>query len=446
LKAHQHYKQIFTPDYLRLLFREKISLSSAIGRDGIRKGVFEENLENEIGLILSKAETQTYHFTGYREKLISKGPENPPRQISIPTVRDRLTLRAICDLVSAVFQDCKHHPPHEYIKAIKAIAAGLGESDSFLRMDIKNYYPSIDHKILFRRLRRKIRKRQVVSLIEKAIKTPTGKKNSPEYQNLVGVPQGLSISNILSALYLSHIDEKYKAKTTYFRYVDDILILCKSSEVQEIYKSLKTDLQRTARVEAHSLEDVKSSKTRTAGMAEGIDYLGFHITNKGISVRSSSYKKMFTNLLKVFTQYKYKKNKKRLLWRLNLKITGCLFEGKRLGWMFFFSQTDNTSQLKRLDEFVIGLAKKFLPLEDRNKIKTFIKTFHEIRFNAEKTKYIPNFETYTLEKKIEIICLLTGKKEVEVEAWDVDFIEEQFRKCAAREAGELEKDLLEIFS
>jgi len=181
-------------------------------------------------------------------------------------------------------------------------------------------------------------------------------------------------------------------------------------------------------------------------MAEGIDYLGFHITNKGISVRSSSYKKMFTNLLKVFTQYKYKKNKKRLLWRLNLKITGCLFEGKRLGWMFFFSQTDNTSQLKRLDEFVIGLAKKFLPLEDRNKIKTFIKTFHEIRFNAEKTKYIPNFETYTLEKKIEIICLLTGKKEVEVEAWDVDFIEEQFRKCAAREAGELEKDLLEIFS
>lgn len=446
MKAYQHYGHIFTPEYLRTLFEDKVGLSSAVGRDGIRKGVFADNLEEEIRLILSKVEAQTYQFTGYREKLISKGPDNLPRQVSIPTVRDRLTLRAVCDLVSAVFEDCRPHPPHEYIKTIKNLAAELGSNDSFLRMDIKSYYPSINQDILLRRIRRRIRKPQVISLIDSAIKTPTGKRNIPENQSLSGLPQGLSISNILSAVYLAHLDEKYKRRTHYFRYVDDILVLCKSSEVHQIYEDLRADIRRTARLECHTLDGNEFGKTRVARVIDGIDYLGFHITDKGVSVRTSSYKRMFTNLVKVFTQYKYKKNKERFLWRLNLKITGCVFEGKRLGWMFFFSQTDNTSQLKRLDEFVKGLVSKLRLQNDAGRIKTFIKAYHEIRYNAENTKYIPNFETYSLEKKIEIICLLTGKHEEEVGEWDVEWIEEQFWKCTSREVAQLEKDLLEVFS
>lgn len=446
MKAYQQYPLIFNAEYLRNLFVEKIVLSSAVGRDGVKRGIFADNLENEIGLILSKVEAQTYQFTGYKEKLISKGAGKEPRQISIPTVRDRVTLRALCDLISNVFVDSKIVPPHEYIKAIKSLAAELGDDYSFLRMDIQTYYPSINQDILLRRIRRRIRKPQIVSLIEKAIKTPTGKRNIPENSNHNGVPQGLSISNILSSVYLAHIDEKYKGKTHYFRYVDDILIICRSTEAHQVYKDLRADIQRTARLKCHTLEGAESKKTRIERISDGIDYLGFHITNKTVSVRPSSYKRMFTNLLKVFTNYKYKKEKKRFLWRLNLKISGCVFEGKRLGWMFFFSQTDSTSQLMRLDAFVAKLTRKYHLQNDADKIKTFIKSYHEIRYNANNTDYIPDFGQYSIEQKVEIICLLTNKEPAEVTTWNVALIEERFRKCTLREVVQLEKDLLEVFS
>lgn len=127
MKAYQQYPRIFNAENLRDLFNEKIILSSAVGRDGVKRGMFADNLESEIGLILSKVEAQTYQFTGYKEKLISKGAGKEPRQLSIPTVRDRVTLRALCDLVTSVFVDSKIVPPHEYIKAIKSLTADLGD-------------------------------------------------------------------------------------------------------------------------------------------------------------------------------------------------------------------------------------------------------------------------------------------------------------------------------
>lgn len=446
MKAYQQYPHVFNSKNLKIIFDEKIALSSAVGRDGIKKGIFADSLESEIDLILSKVEAQTYHFTGYKEKLISKGAKSLPRQISIPTVRDRVTLRAVCDLISTVFSDSKLSPPHEFIKNIKEITTGLKGDYSFVRMDIMGYYPSINQKILLRRIRKRIRKPQIISLIDKAIKTPTGKKNTSANQSLEGVPQGLSISNILSAVYLAHIDDKYRKITNYFRYVDDILVICKSSDAHQIYEDLRTDIRRTARLKCHPLDGNMLGKTKITTISEGIDYLGFNITDKGVSVRRSSYKRMFSNLIKVFTQYKYIKNKKLFLWRLNLKISGCIFEDKRLGWMFFFSQTENISQLKRLDVFVKKLAVRYGLKKDADKIKTFVKTYHEIRFNAADTKYIPDFQEYSIEEKINFICLLTRKTREEVAVWDVLTIEEEFRKCASREVAQLEKDLLEVFS
>jgi RNA-directed DNA polymerase len=422
-----------------------VGLSSVVGRDGTKRDAFSEKLNREIELVLAKVEAQNYRFTGYKETLISKGARKNPRQISIPTVRDRLTLRAVCEILSAVFSDCKTSPPHEYIKSIKKLAAEVGEGYRFLRMDIKSYYPSIDQDILLRRIRRRIRKPQVISLIESAIKTPTGKRNIPENLTLVGVPQGLSISNILSSVYLAHIDAKYKRRMHFFRYVDDILILCKSSDANQIYDDLKADIWRTARLECHTLDRSGLGKTTIERIADGIDYLGFRITDKSVSVRPSSYNRMFANLIKVFTQYKYKRNKARFLWRLNLKITGCFFEGRRFGWMFFFSQTENTSQLKRLDFFVNNLAQKYKIGTDAGGIKSFIKSYHEIRFNADNTKYIPDFETYSRDPMIEFICLLSDREHKDLTTLDDHQVRKLFKKLASREVAQLEKDLIEVF-
>ena len=42
----------------------------------------------------------TYAFSKYKQKLISKGAGKAPREISIPTTRDRVALRALSDFLT----------------------------------------------------------------------------------------------------------------------------------------------------------------------------------------------------------------------------------------------------------------------------------------------------------------------------------------------------------
>ena len=45
--------------------------------------------------------------------------------------------------------------------------------DSFIKLDIKSYYKSIDHDLLKKKLKRKIRKKEIIDLIFLAITTPS---------------------------------------------------------------------------------------------------------------------------------------------------------------------------------------------------------------------------------------------------------------------------------
>ena len=411
----------------------------------MRRGKFFEILDEEIALIISKVDARTYKFTGYKEKLISKGPEKPPRQISIPTIRDRLTLRVLCDLITHQFSECKTKPPHKYIQEIKSAVDAVDDGFCFLRIDVKNYYPTIRHDLLLRRVRQRIRKTEIVELILKAVSTPTGKANSSQNQTNMGVPQGLSISNVLSALYLRHLDQKFKKQTLYWRYVDDVLVICRSEDVDGIFNQLNKEISHVG-LECHELDSAISGKTRVASLDTGIDYLGYQISRDGLSVRRSSYRRMFVNILNVFTHYKYKKNAEKFLWRLNLKITGCIFESKRKGWVFFFSQTEDLKQLKRLDKFVSDLVKRYNVKVAQNEVKLFVRAYHEIRYNAANTKYVPNFENFDIEEKKKTIALLTGKSFNEIDTWPVELIDEEFKKCAAKETSVLEQDLMDVFS
>jgi hypothetical protein len=80
------------------------------------------------------------------------------------------------------------------------------------------------------------------------------------------------------------------------------------------------------------------------------------------------------------------------------------------------------------------------------RIKSFIKSYHEIRFNLSRSKYIPNFSNYTRDQKIDVINLITGKDVAVIATWDVQSIDEMFLRITGKEVSLLEKDLIEDFS
>jgi RNA-directed DNA polymerase len=430
------------------IFALHIDEKASTGRDGTRVESFKVHLDAEIDVSIRKIFTGTYEFTSYKEKLISKGAESYPRQISIPTVRDKLVLKFLSELLAKIYPDHISKPPHQFIKQIHEVSSVSNDETRYLRLDIESYYPSINHSILMRILRRKIRQKNLLRLIENAIKTPTGKKKNIQNENRVGIPQGLSISNILSSIYLHDIDIECRTnpKVHYYRFVDDILLIGPETEITNLSKTLPIKMRRTRKIKCHEVGGA-SGKSAVVPASNGIDYLGYHFCKEQIEIRDSSYKKMFSNLMNMVTSMKYKGNKAPLIWRLNLRITGCKYKERRVGWLFFFAQTKNLQQIKQLDAFLVGQLKNILTTEQRLRIKTLTRAYYEIRYNFRASKYYPDFDNFDDEQmRAQIKVLLPYKKIDELNGMESKELKKLFNKCILKEIGSLEKDMLEVFS
>ena len=328
--------------------------------------------------------------------------------------------------------------PHRIVKDVMAaVRAEAEQGRSFVRIDVRNFFPSILHNRLDSELKRFHLDPLVRALCMNAVRTPTGAKVP---SNGVGVPQGLSISGALAAIYMATFDVTQKSRHSgYYRYVDDILVICQTVEAAKVLDQVTRSLNSRG-LKAHKLN--VAGKTEIAPLSDGIDYLGYRLCYGKVSIRKSSYNRMYKNLLKVITDFRYRKNFKRTLFRLNLKITGCIVDEKRRGWMMFFSQTEDMSQLKRLDIFVQNQLKRVgFPEDQLPIIARFVKSCYEIRFNLEQTKYIPDFNSFTQAEKIDVIAALSDHSPAELQTWEIEAIENEFSRLISREVHDLETDV-----
>ncbi|MBI1889280.1 MAG: RNA-dependent DNA polymerase [Burkholderiales bacterium] len=414
--AAKYFINQFSEKGLKEVYANHIAKTTAIGLDRISRASFEKDLKQQIEIIRRKVKRGTYQFTQYKEKLISKGACKLPRVISIPTYRDRLVLRALCNVLQKSFSEkISQRIPQVVISDIKA-SLGTGEFSHFIKVDVENFYPSIDHAILVQKLRAKVRKPEIIQLVLNGITNPTlPLPNKNKKSEIKGVPQGLATSNILAEIYLKDFDSILQAKSdiAYFRYVDDILVLSKG-EPDPVFEGLKRRLNDQYRLNAHPLLKGES-KSRVGKILEPFSFLGYEFVNGKASVKRESLERLENSLASIFTTYKYKVAEERLsaldehtrrqriqfcktvlMWRLNLRITGCIFDGARKGWIFYFSQIDkeNIKQLWKLDKTVRQLFHRFGLAYDSREVKSFVGTYFEARRkNPTATGYIPNFDT-----------------------------------------------------
>lgn len=463
--ASVEFRSQFLIKNLEQLYHDYISRSSAIGIDRINRQVFEKNLKKEIELVVKKTKDGSYRFSQYKEKLISKGAGKPPRVISIPTYRDRITLRACCNVLQVAFSDSINLKiPQMVIADIKA-ALSSDQYSFFIKADVEKFYPSIDHNVLTHKIKSKIRKLQIVSLLQKAISTPTVPfPDKSKVSEKKGVPQGLSISNVLAEIYLHKFDLQMGLNTgvAYFRYVDDVLILCKESP-EAVFEKLAAQLENDYRLHVHPLDGL-SSKSRVGNVDESFSFLGYHFSDRLASVKLESIKRLEESLANIFTTYKYKEHginsetlplsdriqklnlaKTILVWRLNLRITGCIFENSRKGWIFYFSQIDekNINQLWNLDKTVESLLKRFEINPSPYKIKTFVRTFFEShKKNPTSNGYIQNFDTVSVPEQRKILSQYFGL--VSLSHVPDEKITKMFNQKIRRVTQELERDIQDL--
>lgn len=270
---------------------------------------FENNLSFNLWNLFYRLRDRTYRISGYHRFDIT---EPKKREIQALQYKDRIVQHCLCDLylyplLTARFiydnGACQKGKGTDF--AIDRLTAFMsqhfkkhGATGYFLKMDVRHYFPSIDHGILKILLDKVVSEPDILSMLHMIIDSF---ENEPDK----GLPMGNQTSQLFALYYLNEIDriikEKYKIKY-YTRYMDDLILLHHDREYLEAcLASLKSFAEDELLIEFNE-------KTQIIPLKNGVEYVGFHFyltdTGKVIKrVRTSTKKRYKRRMKKLQTDY-----------------------------------------------------------------------------------------------------------------------------------------------
>ena len=224
-----------------------------------------------------------------------------------------------------------------------------------------------------------------------------------------------------------------KYDVAFFRYVDDILILCHKDQAAEIKLYIVDILAQKFALEANP------QKTVSGELTAGVPFLGYVFFDNKISIRPTAKQKIESSLEELFRKRKNQIIPHALfVWRLNLRIAGCILENKKYGWLFYYSQMSDLQILFHLDWLVNYFFKRF-KLGEPDGIKSFVRTYHEITKNVSNSTYLINADLYSCEEKRKILMSIYNQKNIST--LNDDVITDLFKEAMFKEIQRLEHDI-----
>lgn len=182
------------------------------------------NEEKYLQLIQDMLRDKTFKNSKY--EIYIKNDSGKDREIyKLPYFPDRIIHHCIMQvlepiwvktLIADTYSSLRGRGIHNGVRRIKKALKDKENTQYCLKMDVRKFYPSIDHKILKSIIRQKIKDKDVLWLLDEII-------NSTK-----GVPIGNYLSQYFGNLYLSGFDHWMKEQKNckyYFRYCDDIVVL-----------------------------------------------------------------------------------------------------------------------------------------------------------------------------------------------------------------------------
>ena len=274
---------------LHLAWNTVKAKGSAGGIDGMTIIEFEHDKRKEILKLAEELKAGTWKPQPYMEIEVTK-TKNPDeiRKLGMTAIRDKIVQHAIKSIIEPhyekIFLGCSYgyRPGKGATKAIRRVLAECNNKKwkFVLRLDIDNFFDTIDHEILQKRLIATGTEQEIVRLIMLCVQMGKVKQGSLEWvETDYGTPQGAVLSPILSNLYLHSFDQfAVGHNVPYIRYADDFLFLTETKEQTE---------EILAKTEKHLKEKLKLSLNQPPEIIElkdGFDFLGITVINKQATI------------------------------------------------------------------------------------------------------------------------------------------------------------------
>jgi RNA-directed DNA polymerase len=279
--------------YEQICSIENLELADSIARKGKKDqpGIIEhdKNKDKNIRILHESLKNKTYKTSEYttftiyepKERLIYRLPYYPDR-ITHHAIMNILEPLFVCSFTADTYSCIKKRGIHAAANAIKSALQDIPGTQYCLKMDIRKFYPSIDHEVLKQLLRKKIKDNDLLWLLDEII-------NSTD-----GLPIGNYLSQYFANFYLTYFDhwikEEKKVKY-YFRYADDLVILADNKPyLHGILSDIRIYLQDRLRL------TVKDNYQIFPLAARGIDFVGYVFFHSHILLRKS-IKQNFARML-----------------------------------------------------------------------------------------------------------------------------------------------------
>lgn len=254
---------------------------------------FEFNLENNLFTLHQELINKTYKPDPY-EAFFVHDPKR--RHIHKASVRDRVLHQALFSILYPIFD--KYFIHHSYssrigkgthkgvrnlYRAIRKVSNNWKRPAYALKCDIRKFFDSIDHEILFEFIKGKVNDKDTLGLIEIILK-------SFEKEKCKGLPLGNVTSQLFANIYLNELDQFTKNELKvkyYFRYADDFVILDESKECLEKLKDeIEGFLSEKMKLKLHE------NKVFIKKVSQGIDFLGYVILPGATVLRTTTKRRM----------------------------------------------------------------------------------------------------------------------------------------------------------
>ena len=286
------YDKIFTIENLELAHK-----NARKGKTYYREvKMVDTNPRHYLGKIQEMFQNETYKVSDYKiTTIIDKGKERT--LYKLPYYPDRIIQWAIMLQVEHIFMktftsfscaSIKNRGIHKASKLVDKFMRDKEGTQYCLKMDVKKFYENISHEKLKSMLRKKIKDKRLLSLLDKIIESTGGGK---------GIPIGSYLSQFFANFYLTYFDhwlKEVKGCKYVVRYMDDIVILHNSKQwLHELKHSIDEYLDSELSLEIKGNWQVFPTKVR------GIDFVGYRHFYKYKLLRKSTCNKYKKKMLSI---------------------------------------------------------------------------------------------------------------------------------------------------
>lgn len=361
----------------------------AAGVDEVSITKFEENLKDNLYKLWNRMSSGSYFPEPVKAVTIPKDTGGQ-RTLCVPSVSDRIAQTAATMYLEPLVEPKFHEDSYGYrpnksaLDAVYTARKRCWKNDWTVDLDISGFFDNLDHDLALQAIKKHTDCKWIILYVERWMKAPIQQADGSKVVRDKGVPQGGSVSPIISNIFMHHVFDIWMKKNyptvPFERYVDDAIVHCRTKRQAEFMKVMIEERLAKCKLRLHpektQIVYCKDGDRRDEFPTQNFDFLGYTFRARGAKNKKGN---CYVSFLPAISNKAKKKIKKTIKsWRIH-RITWTTLEeiSKKIdpivrGWFQYygrFYKSEMYTSLRNIERYLIRWVRtKYKKLRDHGRL------------------------------------------------------------------------------